>query len=311
MVNPWDQRYSNEEFYYGTDPNDFLRKTANSIKKNGRVLCLAEGEGRNAVWLVSQGFQVTGVDGSEMALRKLQRLAHERGVQVETVHADLEHFQIQPSTWDGIVSIWCHLPKALRKKIHSQVISGLRSGGTLILEAYTPRQLEFKTGGPPTADLMPTLDELREELVGSEISSALELERGVHEGVGHNRTSARSCWSSRGRGNNGQLCALHFASSNCTLSAFGVGANFARFDSERRSRTRVNESARSSSGCSPRDRPTGALPLRWRASTSNSLGRARSPLPRLRAGCARPVVEARRAACGRPRLAGDDTAIVS
>ena len=189
-MNPWDQRYSSEGFYYGTEPNDFLKKTASSIEKNGHVLCLAEGEGRNAVWLASKGFQVTGVDASEVALRKLQKLAHERSVQVASVHADLALFRIEPLGWDGVVSIWCHLPKPLRTNIHRQVISGLRPGGLFILEAYTPKQLEYKTGGPPTADLMPTLDDLRDELNGLEFLSGHELEREVHEGIGHNGMSA-------------------------------------------------------------------------------------------------------------------------
>lgn len=189
-MNIWDQRYASENFYYGTEPNDFVRKMSSMLQRKGNVLCLAEGEGRNAVWLAGQGYRVTGVDGSEVALRKMQRLAHERGVQVTGIHADLEVFPIEPASWDGVVSIWCHLPRPLRRKVHREVVKGLKSKGVLILEAYTPDQLHYKTGGPPTADLMPTLEELREELRGLEFLLAMELEREVHEGMGHNGLSA-------------------------------------------------------------------------------------------------------------------------
>jgi len=186
----WDERYGRDEFFYGTEPNEFLRAQAHRIPQGGTVLCLAEGEGRNAVYLAGLGFQVTGVDGSAVGIAKLRKLAAEKGVAVTAIVGDLAAFAIAPQAWDAIVSIWCHLPEPLRRQVYRACVAGLKPGGVFLLEAYHPRQLAFKTGGPPTADLMPTLDALRSELAGLELLEARELERVVQEGQGHHGRSA-------------------------------------------------------------------------------------------------------------------------
>lgn len=181
----WDQRYSCEEYVYGTDPNVFLAEMADRLRPGGQVLCLAEGEGRNAVWLAKQGFRVTGIDASAAGLAKANRLAAEAGVEIETVHADLADADLGEARWDGIVSIFCHLPPPLRKAVHRRVVRALRPGGLFLLEAYTPRQLQFGTGGPPNAELMMDLVGLGEELAGLRIEHGIELERDVYEGLFH------------------------------------------------------------------------------------------------------------------------------
>jgi len=186
----WDDRYSKDEFYYGREPNDFLREHCSEIASGGRVLCLAEGEGRNAVFLAKQGYQVTAVDGSMKGLEKLAMFAKSQGVSVETVHADLNDFSLGIKKWDGIVSIWCHLPPALRKKVHSESVIALKPKGVFLLEAYRPEQLSFKTGGPPTADMMTQLSELLEQFGEMEMKIARETVREIHEGAGHEGMSA-------------------------------------------------------------------------------------------------------------------------
>ena len=104
----WNERYAEAGYAYGTEPNDFLVAHAAQIPP-GRVLCLAEGQGRNAVWLAQQGYDVTAVDLSEVGLAKAQQLAAERGVQLTTIQADLAQFTIEPQTWDGIVSRYSFL----------------------------------------------------------------------------------------------------------------------------------------------------------------------------------------------------------
>lgn len=188
-ANPWDQRFGGEEYVYGREPNDFLRDMAHRIPP-GPVLCLAEGEGRNAAFLAGLGYPVTSVDGSVEGVRKTLRLAKESGVAVEALHADLADFTIDPRRWSGIVSIFAHLPAPLRRSVHRQVVAGLRPGGVFILEAYTPAQVGRGTGGPPTAELMMTLDGLREELEGLELEVAREVERDIHEGRLHGGRSA-------------------------------------------------------------------------------------------------------------------------
>lgn len=185
----WDERYSAKGYVYGTEPNGFLAAKADLLPA-GRVLCLGEGEGRNAVWLAEQGFEVTAVDASAVGLHKARALAAERGVRITTVHADLADFVIEPDAWDGMVSIFCHLPPALRAQVHRRCVAGLRPGGVLLLEAYTPDQVGRGTGGPPTVELMMDARTLRLELAGLEFLELSETEREIHEGVFHNGVGA-------------------------------------------------------------------------------------------------------------------------
>ncbi len=185
----WDQRYAGTEFVYGTEPNDFLVEKVTGLPPQ-RVLCLAEGEGRNAVWLAGQGHSVLAVDASAVGLEKAQRLAAANKVTIETEVADLADYVIPEAGFDLIVSIFCHLPPALRQRLHRQVVQGLKSGGLLVLEAYTPRQLGHGTGGPPVPELLYDLEALRGELSGLTLVYAVECEREIHEGRLHNGLGA-------------------------------------------------------------------------------------------------------------------------
>jgi SAM-dependent methyltransferase len=185
----WDERFAGEEYAYGKDPNEFLASVADRIPP-GRVLCLAEGEGRNAVFLAERGYAVTAVDSSGVGLAKARRLAAERGVTIETVQADLEEFVIEPGAWHGIVSIWAHLLRPVRARVHAAVVRGLAPGGVFILEAYTPAQLKHGTGGPPVVERLVELSSLRDELAGLELEIGRETAREVHEGRLHHGLSA-------------------------------------------------------------------------------------------------------------------------
>ena len=180
----WDDRYSEPGFAYGTAPNDFLVSVADRIPK-GKILSLAEGEGRNAVYLALRGFQVTGVDGSEVGLRKARALAAERGVTIRTIHADLNEFAIAPKEWDGILACFCHTSPALRVALHQAAVRGLKPGGLFVLEAFSKEQLAYKTGGPQSIDMLMSLDDLKQELAGLEFLHAVQIEREVREGQGH------------------------------------------------------------------------------------------------------------------------------
>ena len=190
----WNQRYNQPDYVYGTQPNDFLSSVATHIPtrrvQKGKVLTLGEGEGRNAVFLASMGYDVTAVDMSDIGLEKARRLAAERGVQITTVTADLGEYQIKPESWDGIISIFCHVPSAIRVPLHQAVVRGLKPGGVLILEAFTPRQLEFKTGGPTAPDMLMTLASLRQELAGLRFILGAEVDREVVEGKFHTGQAA-------------------------------------------------------------------------------------------------------------------------
>ncbi|BHH81962.1 methyltransferase domain-containing protein [Desulforhopalus sp. 52FAK] len=181
----WDQRYSEPGYAYGTDPNDFLAASLKYIPTGGNVLCMADGEGRNSVFLARQGFEVTAVDSSTVAMKKAQRLAEQHGVEVTTVVDDLSRFTFTPNQYDAIISIFCHLPPPLRKTVHQSVVYSLKQGGIYVLEGYTPKQLQYGTGGPPIVELLMNLSEITEEISPLTILHGLELERNVQEGKLH------------------------------------------------------------------------------------------------------------------------------
>lgn len=189
MSNQWDERYGAGEYVYGQEPNDFLVSVAGRIPR-GKVLSLADGQGRNGVYLAGLGHQVTGVDSSAIGLEMARQLALERGVRIETIVADLADFDLGRECWDGIVSIFCHLPPPVRKDLLRRVVAALRPGGVFIMEAYSPAQLNFGTGGPSSVELLVPLSELKNELAGLRLDHAVEVERTVIEGKLHSGRAA-------------------------------------------------------------------------------------------------------------------------
>ena len=185
----WDQRYNTADYVYGTRPNEFLADVAGGISP-GRILCIAEGEGRNAVYLAELGHEVVAVDASSVGLEKAQKLARERCVTIETVVADLADYVIGENSFDAVVSIFAHVKPAIRAPLHRRIVNGLKPGGLLVLEAYTPDQIAYGTGGPPVAELTMTLHALEQELRGLEFRHAAELRRNVVEGSLHTGTGA-------------------------------------------------------------------------------------------------------------------------
>lgn len=188
----WDRRYAATEHLFGAGPNDFLRETEPLIPRNGTVLCLGDGDGRNGVWLAAQGHRVTTVDVSPVGVRKAHQLAAETGVELSAQVADLADWvdtEAATGPWDAIVSIFCHLPPEVRQRVGWALAPRLAADGVLILESYTPDQLGRGNGGPPTADLMLTSDLVRQDWPGLDLW-AVELEREVLEGEGHTGLSA-------------------------------------------------------------------------------------------------------------------------
>ncbi len=178
----WNERYAGEEYVYGTEPNSFLAHNAKLL--TGPVLSLAEGEGRNAVFLASLGLEVLGVDSSEVGLAKAQKLAAARGVTIRTEVADLGDFAPPENTFGSVVSIFAHLPGTLRQRLYPMVERSLKPGGIILLEAYTLAQLPRDTGGPKDPDMLMSAAGLRQEFVNCEVILAREIDRHVAEG-GH------------------------------------------------------------------------------------------------------------------------------
>ncbi|QDU58405.1 SAM-dependent methyltransferase [Aeoliella mucimassa] len=185
----WDERFDTPEYAYGKQPNDFLAARYQAIPL-GRVLSLAEGEGRNAVFLASQGYQVTAVDSSSVGLAKARELAAERQVTIETAVADLATYDLGENQWDGIVSIFFPLPAEMRTDMHHRIVRSLKPGGVYLVEAYTPEQLKHGTGGGPSADNKLTKQLLEADLAGLTFDHLEELEREVIEGTYHTGLAA-------------------------------------------------------------------------------------------------------------------------
>ena len=180
----WEQRYAASHYVFGTEPNDFLRAQVSALPA-GEVLCLAEGEGRNSVFLAGQGYVVSSFDLSEAGVAKTRLLAAERHATVNAAVGDLSVVDIGTDRWMGIVSIFAHMPPKVRRGLHSRVVAALAPGGVFLLEAYTPAQVGRGTGGPSDPAMTPTLELLRGELDGLEFLHGVELEREVIEGSGH------------------------------------------------------------------------------------------------------------------------------
>jgi SAM-dependent methyltransferase len=187
----WDERFSTPEYVYGEHPNDFIRhigRTALTTPLD--VLCLCEGEGRNAVWLAEQGHRVTNADLSPVGLAKCRALAERRGVSVQTLEADMSNYAAAPNSADLVVLVFAHTPATVRPRMLAQVGHALRPGGKVLLECYTPDQVGRGTGGPPVPEMMYTLDELRAVFHGWREHHAEEMVRDVIEGRLHTGEAA-------------------------------------------------------------------------------------------------------------------------
>ncbi len=180
----WDERYSTDEYAYGTAPNGFLSQEFRNLPK-GKILSIAEGEGRNAVFLAKQGYEVTAVDSSFVGLEKAKKLAYDSGVSIECINADLLDFDFGENHWDGVISIFCPLPSELRAVIHRKVETGLRMGGVFLTESYTPNQPKYGTGGGDCTDTMQSKESLTQEFQNLKFSHLVEIEREVIEGIYH------------------------------------------------------------------------------------------------------------------------------
>lgn len=183
----WNSRFAGSDYAYGKEPNDFVK--AQQFLPGEEVLCLAEGEGRNAVWIARQGCNVTAVDYSEMGQQKMNTLARLASVHVNAVLSDLEEFDPGASKWDAIVMVFGHFPPDLRRKILGSFSRALKPGGRIIMEVYAREQLELGTGGPKDADWLYSEAILRDEISGLVDLQITRQRREIHEGEFHNGIS--------------------------------------------------------------------------------------------------------------------------
>jgi len=187
----WDARYATDDYIFGTAPNAFLTRQAEWVRPGMRTLAIADGEGRNGVWLAEQGTQVHAIDFSAAALDKARKLAAARGVALEIEQADILNWNWPEAAYDLVVAIFIQFaPPPERDRIIAGIRRTLKPGGMLILQGYTPKQIEFATGGPPSAANMYTADLLRAWFGDWEIIHLAEHESFISEGTHHHGMSA-------------------------------------------------------------------------------------------------------------------------
>jgi len=187
----WDQRYRAPEYIFGTDPNVFLASQVDRFKPKDRILDVGCGEGRNSVWLAQLGCDVTGLDVSPLALDKARRLASARGVAVDFIQTDIRDWQWEPAQFDALVCVFIQFAEPeQRTRLFAGFMATLKASGMLVLQGYTPKQVEYKTGGPPRADHMYTTELLRDAFSGMEILHLREHEEVLAEGIKHVGRSA-------------------------------------------------------------------------------------------------------------------------
>lgn len=189
----WDERYAGagDDYVFGTAPNRFLERSLKHLEGCGSVLAVADGEGRNSVWLAEQGFTVTATEISPVALAKARKLAAGRRVAVDFVETDIGQWDWPPAAFDAVVGIFIQfVGPDERRRLFADMRRTLKPGGVLLLHGYTPKQLEYRTGGPSAVENLYTPDLLREAFAGMEILDLRAYEEDVDEGRGHSGRSA-------------------------------------------------------------------------------------------------------------------------
>jgi SAM-dependent methyltransferase len=187
----WNQRFAAAEYVFGTAPNAFLAAHAGLFKAGQRALCVADGEGRNSVWLAEQGLEVTAFDFSPVALDKARRLAAGRGVSVRYELASVEDWRWRAGEFDVVVAIFIQfVVPAARRVLFERMSASLAPGGLLLVEGYTPAQLKYGTGGPKQVDQLYTEELLRQAFGSLEIVELKAYEAELDEGTRHRGMSA-------------------------------------------------------------------------------------------------------------------------
>lgn len=190
--NMWNSRFNVQEFIFGEKPNQYLSKVAlEYLRPNQKVLCVADGEGRNSVWLAKQGLEVEAFDFSDIAINKAKEFAVKSQAEVDFSQSSWEDWDWTENTYDAIAAIFIQFASpAEREILFANMLKSLKPGGVLILQGYTPKQLDYKTGGPSDVDYLYTEPLLRQLFQGMELLEITSYEAVMSEGPGHNGMSA-------------------------------------------------------------------------------------------------------------------------
>ncbi len=187
----WDERFARPEPVYGEEPNAFLRAQATQwLAAGSKVLVPADGYGRNGLWLAKQGFDVTTVDVSPVGVERARQAAAASGVRARILLHDLNTWAWPVSEYDAVASIYLHLSPEQRCKLHAAMLGALKPGGILIIEAFTPAQLRFSSGGPKQLELLYSAELLRRDFATAETVELAETEVELTEGKMHSGKAA-------------------------------------------------------------------------------------------------------------------------
>ena len=187
----WDARFSTDSYIFGTEPNVWLAQRRDLLPAGGRVLAVADGEGRNSVWLAQQGMQVDAFDISPIGVSKATKLAQNANVQVNYQVCGADQFDWKPEAYDAVVAIFIQFadPDA-RARLFAHMKSALKPNGLMLLQGYTPKQLDYRTGGPPSLDHLYTEALLRDDFNDMTIVELQAYESALAEGTQHSGRSA-------------------------------------------------------------------------------------------------------------------------
>lgn len=148
----WDNSFSDKDYVYGEEPNEFIKEMSTRISEHTKVACFAEGEGRNAIYIAKQGHDVTAFDQSIVGLNKTKALAEKNGVFVETVERDLTKDKVIKEQFDAAILVFGHVPKQDQEFFIKNVMESVKPGGLVMFEVYSEAQIDYNTGGPGAMD---------------------------------------------------------------------------------------------------------------------------------------------------------------
>ena len=179
----WNGKFSKADFFYGTNPNEFLASNLELIKSQKKMLCLGEGEGRNAIFFAKNGFTVTAIDASDLGLKKLENRAIEENLNIKTVCMDLNLWKAVEK-YDVIVASYLHMYKIEREELFKKIEESLNIGGYFIGEFFSTKQLSYSSGGPKDLDLLYTTEDFINYFENCEKKVSEEIVN-LDEGIGH------------------------------------------------------------------------------------------------------------------------------
>lgn len=185
----WNERYAKKEYAYGIHPNQFLADSILKLPKHGKILFPAEGEGRNAVFAAKNGFEVAAFDLSSEGKKKADELASDNDVKIDYRVGMLEDLNFEPNSFDGVVFIYAHFPKAIRKALHQQILRLVKPNGVIVFEAFSKEQLDYPSGGPKEFAMLFSEEEVKGEFENVDFdflkTEIIELNEGLfHQGKG-------------------------------------------------------------------------------------------------------------------------------